>query len=160
MYRFGRALVLGAMAAPLVAQAQTPAQAVGYVTGVLASDVDPNHKVPALNGVSGAGISNVDLGFPYAVLTHGQPYVVSIVAQNGTFNGSCKSSYAITQIQSGKLVKLLGSAIKTYSCEPGTVWIWVIQTPNVPNAVGAAKLIGSVKYGSTVVSLSVPIYIQ
>jgi hypothetical protein len=40
------------------------------------------------------------------------------------------------------------------------VWVWVILTPAIPDAVGAAKLVGSVKFGTKTVSLSQPIYIQ
>ena len=145
-----------ATAVPLAARAQS----IGYVTMVAASAVDPNHKVPMINGVPGSGISNYDLGFPAAILTHGQPYVISVLAQNGTYNGTCKSSYAITQVQSGKTVVLLSSKIKTYTCKPGDVWAWVIQTPDGPDSVGVAKLSGTVRYGTKAVTLSEPIYIQ
>jgi hypothetical protein len=152
------ALLLGFLPA-LAAHAQT-AESAGYVTAVMAGDPDPNGKIPGLNAVPGAGVTNVDLAFPYAVLTHGQQYVVSVLTQNGTFNGTCTSSYEITQVQSGKVVKLQNAKINTYKCGPGTVWVWVILTPAIPDAVGAAKLVGSVKFGTKTVSLSQPIYIQ
>lgn len=158
MTRFGFACmsVVAALGLPLAARAQS----LGYVTMVAASAVDPDHKVPMINGVPGSGISNYDLGFPAAILTHGQPIVVSVLAQNGTYNGTCTSSFALTQKTGTKTVVLLQKIIKQYTCGPGTVWAWVIQTPDIPDSVGAATLVGTVKYGTKAVRLAAPVYIQ
>jgi len=156
MSRLLYAFLLGAVMAPLAARAQS----VGYVTLVAASPVDPNNKVPVINGVPGAGISNYDMGFPLTLIPHGQPVVISVLSQNGTFSGTCVTSFSITQKQDGKKKTLLKAKIKTFSCNAGDVWAWVYQTPDVPDDVGAATLTGTVTYGTTKVNLSVPIYIQ
>ena len=130
------------------------------LTSVTAGAGDPNGKVPAINAVPGAGVSNADLSFPLAVLTHGTAYYVQMTSQNTTFDGTCKNTYKLTQVQSGKTVTLLSGSVAPYTCAAGTFWAWYAGTKAVPNAPGAATLTATITAGKNKVSMKVPVVIQ
>jgi hypothetical protein len=69
--------------------------ATGVITYAVIGAADPNKKVTTLDGVSGAGVSNVDMPLPVYILTPGVVYTVTIGAQNDTYSGSCVASYAL-----------------------------------------------------------------
>lgn len=130
------------------------------LTSVTIAAFDPNGKVPAINAVPGAGVTNADLSFPLAILTHGSGYFVQMTSQNTTFNGTCKNSYKLTQVQSGQSVTLLSGSTSSYSCAAGSIWAWYLASKAVPNAPGAATLTGTISAGGSKVSVKIPIVIQ
>jgi len=130
------------------------------VTSVTAGAGDPNGKVPAINAVPGAGVANADLSFPLAILTHGTAYDIQMTSQNTTFGGTCRDSYRLTQVQSGKTVTLLSGETAPYSCAAGTVWAWYLGSKAVPDSPGSATLTGTVTAGKNKVSMKVPVEIE
>jgi hypothetical protein len=127
---------------------------------IAAGNIDPNGKVPALNAVPGAGVSNLSLAFPVTVLNHGTRYVYSVVLQDFNFTGSATVSFKLTQVQSGKTVTLDSSTIKTFTTAPGNVWIWVTTGAAIPNSPGVATLTGYVKYGTTTTTTKTTVVLQ
>src|ERR1700676_3652356 len=77
---------------------------------IAAGAPDPNGKVPALNAVPGAGVANVSMAMPVAVLMHGKVYAYLLSSQNVTFKGTCTDSYLLTQ-GAGKATKVLDSHV-------------------------------------------------
>lgn len=139
---------------PLAAWAQL---APGYITGVTIGAIDPNGKVPAVNAVPGAGVGNWDDSFPLAVLTHGVAYVVSVTSAVGSYSGTCEASYILTSASGTRLVS---GKIKSFTCSQGTVWAWDIYTKALPDVTGPAKLTGVMKFGTSTVRTTIPVYVQ
>src|ERR1700710_847185 len=110
---------------------------------ITAGAIDPNGKVPVLNAIKGAGVSNIAMASPLAVLKHGSFYAVILTSQNVTFKGTCTDSYVL---QRGTKILARGT-IHTYACAPGTYWEWEINTPAIPNSPGLATLVGTVTFG-------------
>jgi hypothetical protein len=140
-----------------MAQAATPP---GYITFATVGNADPNGKVPVLNGVPGSGVSNIALPVPQHFINHGDFYNVAIGSQNGTFKGTCITSYNLSIKVGGKPKIISSSKTKPYACGPETFWIWDFNTPAIPDNPGAATLAVAVSYGSTVVHATVPLIIQ
>ena len=130
------------------------------ITTVTASNLDPNGKVPTTNGVPGAGVANIDLADPVAILTHGTTYFYGVTTQNNTFSGTCKDSFKLTQVQGGTTVVLDSGVIRSFDCTPGSAWFWVKAGKPVPNAPGPANLIGTVTYGTSKVTMNIKVLIQ
>ncbi|MDP9162116.1 MAG: hypothetical protein M3O09_18065 [Acidobacteriota bacterium] len=145
------AFVLAVTMSPFRGFAQS--QATATIPGVLpafitAGPTDPNGKVPALNAVPGAGVSNLDLSFPQTLLTHGTTYWYLVALSDYNFTGTCVVSFKLTQVQGGTTVTLDSGTIKSFSCSANTNWAWTALGKPVPNSPGIATLTGSVKYGS------------
>jgi hypothetical protein len=121
---------------------------------------DPSGKVPVINGVKGADVSNIALAFPIGVLEHGKSYTVVMSTENGTFNGTCTDSYALVQSSGGSTSVLQSAKIHTFKCGAGQVFLWVINTAKIPNAKGAITLVGTVSFGKSQASIKVPMVIE
>jgi hypothetical protein len=151
---------------PLVAHAadvadSKPATVPGLLPAfITAGNIDPNHKVPTINGVPGAGVSNLDVAFPVTVLAQGTQYVYSIAVQDYNFTGSSTVSYKLTQVQNGKKVTLDSQTITTFKTAPGNVWVWVATGNPIPNSPGPATLTGIFKYGSVTTSVNANVVLQ
>jgi hypothetical protein len=115
---------------------------------------DPSGKVPEVNGVAGSGVTNLDISFPLALLTHGSSYVYTIALQDVNFTGTCQASFTLTQLQLNKTVTLDTAKDETFSCGPGTIWFWSFSGKPIPDFPGPATLTGTVTYGTSKVSIS------
>ena len=104
---------------------------------------DPKGKVPALDAVAGAGVSNIAIASPLGILQPGHAYTVVLTSQNNSFKGMCADSYTLKR---GTVV-LASGKIHSYACQPGTYWEWAATTPAIPNSPGLATLTGTVTYG-------------
>jgi hypothetical protein len=149
---------------PVALQAQegkAPAAVPGMLPSFIAAgNIDPNGKVPALNGVPGSGVENLDLAFPVTVLTQGTRYVYSVVLQDYNYTGSCTVTFKLTQVQGTKTVTLDSGTIKTFNTAPGNIWVWVTTGKAIPNSPGLATLTGSLKYGTTTTSTKTTVVLQ
>jgi hypothetical protein len=155
--------ILAITFAPLsgFAQSQTSAATPGVLPAfITAGLIDPNGKVPVLNGVPGAGVSNLDLSFPQTILTHGTSYWYSVALQNLNFTGTCVVSYKLTQVQAVKTVTLDSATIKSFSCGPNSQWAWAVFGAAIPNSPGVATLTGPVKYGTTTTTTKTTVVLQ
>jgi len=111
--------------------------------------IDPNGKVPAVDGVPGAGVLNSDIAQPQALLTHGTSYKYTIAFQDVNFTGTCQVSFTLTQIQFNKTVTLDSGKNPSFTCDPGTQWLFAFTGKAIPNFPGPAILTGTVTYGTT-----------
>jgi hypothetical protein len=160
---FNRKAIAALMALPLLfagAAAQVmPAKPkdLGVLPTFLTAGLfDPNGKVPAINGIAGAGVDNLDVAFPQAVLLHGNFYVYLFATQNTTFSGTCTSSFKLTQVQGGKTVTLdSGTLKKDFSCTPGSYYAWDAVGKAMPNSPGLATLEGTIAFGKSKVTMKV-----
>jgi hypothetical protein len=142
---FGIATAISA--APVLAATATPGVLAAFIA---AGPVDPNGKVPAINAVAGAGVSNRSEAFPVAVLQHGSAYTFLLASQNTTYAGTCKDSFTLTQGSGASKVTLAHGVIKgSYSCAAGTTWAWDINSAAIPDSPGLATLTGIVTYGAS-----------
>ncbi|HSZ75325.1 MAG TPA: hypothetical protein VK779_10935 [Rhizomicrobium sp.] len=147
------------MAGIALADPATPTGVI--ITSITAGRIDPALKVPVFDGVPGAQVDNADLSMPQAILVHGQQYSFVLTSQNTTFTGTCKDSYRLTQVQSGKTVVLQSATIvKSYDCTPGTYWMYYYYGKPIPNSPGPATLIGTVTYGTNKISMTTHVVIQ
>lgn len=157
-------LAAATLAGSTTSHAQTDSKTVAtdvMATFIVAGAIDPNHKVPALNAVQGAGVANVAVAFPIAVLKHGTQYIYTLGSQNTTFAGTCQDTYKLTQVQNGKVVTLdSGVIVNSYNCTANTVWFWYISGNPVPDAPGIATLTGTISYGTKKVSTKLTVLIQ
>ncbi len=141
------------------AGAQVPvATPVVVPTLVLATHPDPKGKVPVINGVPGAGVANLDLGFPTSLLVHGGFYVYIVGFSDTTFTGTCAVSYKLTQIQAGKTVTL-DTASRNVATTPGD-WAWAFVGKTIPSSPGLATLTGTTKCGTATGSTHIAVYLQ
>lgn len=138
-------------------QAAVPAVLPAFIT---AGTIDPNGKIPALNGVAGAGVANLDLAQPLTVLVHGSSYMYTVALQNYNFTGTCTVSYKLTQVQNGKTVTLDSAQINSFSTVPGDTWAWALSGKAIPNSPGLATLQGIVKFGSQTQTTKVNVVLQ
>jgi len=128
---------------------------------ITAGAPDPNGKVPTINGVSGAGVFNLDVSFPLTLLSHGSSYVYTLPFQNINFTGTCQASFTLTQIQYNKTVTLdsgKGSVIS--GCNPTTFWFWTFNGKAIADYPGPATLTGTVTYGSSKATTTTTVVIQ
>jgi hypothetical protein len=155
--------IVSALASLAIATFALPAfaQQVGYVTMVTAGFIDPNGKVPTFTTYPGAGVSTLSEAVPLALLTHGDSYNYLVVSQNGTYTGTCTTSFSLTEVISGVKTTLEKKTIKKdFACKAGDVWGWDINGTALPDKPGVATLTGSVKFGTKTISLKVPVLIQ
>jgi hypothetical protein len=157
------AFVLAATISPFRSFAQN--QPTVAIPGVLpsfitAGPIDPNGKVPALNAVSGAGVSNLDLSLPQTLLIHGTAYWYIVALSDYNFTGTCVISFKLTQVKSGITVTLDSGTIKSFSCSPKTNWAWAALGKAIPTSPGIATLTGSVKYGSATATVKTTVLLQ
>lgn len=157
------AFVLTVTISPFRSFAQN--QATTAIPGVLpsfitAGAIDPNGKVPALNAVPGAGVSNLDLSLPQTLLTHGTAYWYIVALSDYNFTGTCVISFKLTQVKGGTTVTIDSGTIKSFSCSPKTNWAWAALGKPIPNSPGIATLTGSVKYGSATATVKTTVLLQ
>jgi hypothetical protein len=153
--RGGVVLLAGLLAAGLTGPvfAQDSAQlTVG--TGMLpamvaAGEIDPNGKVPVLDGVAGSGIANADIAIPLTVLTHGTSYCISVALQDVNVTGDYEVDYYIKQEISGVTKTIAEQMIVTgKTTVPGDTWVWFIYSKDIPDSPGIATLVGRVRWGT------------
>ena len=141
------------------AHAQAPAAAPVIVpTLVLATYPDPNGKVPTINAVPGAGVANMDVGFPTALLVHGKFFVYIVGFSDTTFSGTCAVSFKLTQVQAGKTVTL-DTGSRNVATTPGD-WAWALAGKAIPTSPGVATLTGTVKCGTATATITKAVYLQ
>ncbi len=125
---------------------------------------DPNHVIPTVDGVPGAGIDNLDIAFPLTMLQHGTIYVVQVAAQNAKkFSSTCNVTYELTQLNAtGHTVVIdQGTINPSYGCAAGSNWAVGNRSNPVPDSPGAATLVGTITYGSgKKVVTELPVWIQ
>lgn len=127
----------------------------GIVPAFITAGVpDPKGKVPALNGVTGSGVLNLDIAFPMTLLTHGSNYVYTFSFEDVNFTGTCQASFTLTQIQFNKTVTLDSGKDPSFSCGPGSFWFWTFNGKVIPDFPGPATLTGTVTYGTSKANIS------
>ena len=131
----------------------------GVITYAVIGSNDPNKKLPTLNGVPGAGVSNVDIALPVYTLKHGVVYEVVIGVQNYTYAGTCVVSYTLGAGATGA-TNISTYSTESYSCPASSVWTFPFPVAAIPNTPGAALLTATVKFGSSAVVTKVPLMIQ
>ncbi len=131
----------------------------GVITYAVIGSADPDKKLPALNGVPGAGVSNVDIALPVYILKHGVTYEVTIGVQNYTYAGTCVVSYALGSGATGT-TNISNYSTESYSCPASTVWTFPFPVAVIPDRPGAALLTATVKFGTTSVVSKIPLMIQ
>jgi len=131
----------------------------GVITYAVIGSADPNKKLPTLNGVPGAGVSNVDMALPIYILKHGVVYEVTIGVQNYTYAGTCVVSYALGAGATGS-TNISNYSTQSYSCPASSVWTFPFPVAVIPNLPGAALLTATVKFGTSSVVTKVPLMIQ
>jgi hypothetical protein len=157
----GLALLLMPLAG--FAQKQVTATTPLWIQFIAATERDPNGQVPAFNKVPGAGVLNVDLGFPASILNHGSVYVYSMIMQDLNFTGTCQASFKLTQVQAGKTVTLDSGVGPNFPCGPtvtGGGWGWFWTGKPIPSSPGLATLTAIAKYGTKTVTLSSPVVLN
>ena len=155
----GMAIVTG-MGGSAAAQSVEP-DATAAPPGVIAAFItagvaDPNGKVPKLNAVAGAGVTNIAISSPQGILQHGGFYTIVLASQNVAFKGNCTDSYVL---QRGTKILAHGT-IHTYACGAGSYWEWAINTPAIPNSPGLANLVGTVAFGGKKVTTTAKVLIK
>jgi hypothetical protein len=150
MYSLARcvACLLGAgiVAAPVSAALAAGPEV--FITSVTAGIVDPNGKVPTLNGVPGSGVNNYDIADPVAVLQNGTMYVIGLSSQGSPdFRGfsatacasggtptapntCCTDTYELMQGTVTLASGTIGPA--SYQCGPNSYFIWLTTTAAIP----------------------------
>jgi len=152
-------LTVAGLSAPALAQdtadsADADSASVTTGTGMLPSsvtvgEIDPNGKVPVLNGVPGSGIPNMDLAIPLSILTHGNSYCFTVSLQDYNVTGNYEVDYYIKQVVEGVTKTIVHQTIVTNkSTEPGDTWVWDIYSAAIPDSPGIATLYGRVRWGT------------
>ena len=101
------------------AAAETAAVALPGVIAnfITAGTPDPRGRVPALDAVAGAGVQNIAIASPLALLQHGRVYTLILTSQNNTFGGVCADSYTLKQgtavLAKGKIHTMTASPART-----------------------------------------------
>ena len=143
----------------LTGTAAYAATAPGVITYAVIGATDPDKKVPTLDGVVGAGVSNVDIALPIYLLKPGVSYTVVIGAQNYNFSGNCTASYSLGAGATGAHNISYGTTA-SYSCPASSIWTLPFPTYAIPNTPGPALLTATVTYGTTKVVAKIPLIIQ
>jgi hypothetical protein len=116
---------------------------------VAAGAIDPNGKVPVLDGVAGSGVANADISIPLTVLTHGTSYCITVALQDVNVTGDYEVDYYIKQEKSGVTKTIAEQMIVTgKTTVPGDTWVWFIYSKDIPNSPGIATLVGRVRWGT------------
>jgi hypothetical protein len=154
------ALVLATAALSAAPQAGQGATPTGFITTVLVGLTDPAGKVPVIDGVPGAGVSNWGVAYPLGQLTAGNFYTYSVTMQDLSYTGKCTASYDITQVINTKKTVIQSAKIASFACKPNTVWAWAINAPALPSSPGPATLTGIATFGTRKAVLNIPIVLQ
>ena len=150
-------------AASSVASSSNAATSTGVVvTSFTAGLADPNHKVPAIDGVPGEGVHSWDIPVPLPVLKVGAFYNYQMSFYSISYTGNCKATYRLTQVKAGKTVTLdLGTIAPTINCTFPSVWLYSVNSSKrIPNSPGAATLTGTLVTSKGNVIVKVPMIIQ
>jgi hypothetical protein len=131
----------------------------GVITYAVIGAADPNKKVTTLNGVSGAGVSNVDIPLPVYILKHGVVYTVTIGAQNYTYSGNCTASYALGSGADGAR-NISNWSTASFRCPATSLWTFPFPVSVIPNTPGPALLTATVTFGTTAVVTKTALMIQ
>lgn len=147
-------LAAGGLSLPALAQDTADSAKLTTGTGMLPSSVtvgaiDPNDKVPVLNGVPGSGVTNMDVSIPLSILTHGNSYCFTVSLQDYNVTGDYEVDYYIRQEVGGVTSTIVRQTIATgKTTVPGDVWVWDIYSKAIPNSPGIATLYGRVRWGT------------
>ena len=131
----------------------------GVITYAVIGSADPDKKLTAMNAVSGAGVSNVDLALPIYILRHGYSYMVTIGMQDYNYAGTCITSYSLGSGTTGATT-ISNWSTASYSCPATSIWTFPFPAFAMPNKPGPALLTATVKFGTTAVVTKVPLVIQ
>jgi hypothetical protein len=131
----------------------------GVITYAVIGAADPSKKLPALNAVSGAGVSNVSVALPVYILKPGVAYEVVIGMQDYTFSGNCVTSYTLGYGATGAANTTTWTTA-AYSCPATSIWTFPFPVSAILNKPGPALLTATVKFGTTAVVTKVPLMIQ
>jgi hypothetical protein len=161
---FGTAIAFALLPAAngVAANSSDPTKSTGVVvTSFTAGIADPNHKVPAINGVPGAGANNWDIPVPLPILKVGAFYNYQMSFYSISYTGNCKATYKLTQVQAGKTVTIdAGTIAPTINCTFPSVWLYSANSSKrIPSSPGAATLTGTLttSKGNVVVRVSMTI---
>jgi hypothetical protein len=132
------------------------------VTSFTAGVADPNGKVPAINGVPGAGVGNWDIPIPLPILKVGFFYNYQMSFYSISYSGNCKATYKLTQVKAGKTATLdSGTIAPTINCTFPSVWLYSANSSKrIPSSPGAATLTGTLATSKGKVTVKVPMIIQ
>jgi hypothetical protein len=130
------------------------------ITNVAMGEIDPNGIIPTTNGVQGAGVDNVDIATPIALLSAGQNYAFTMAFHDLSYSGSCTETVTFTQIQNGKKVRLMRFTILPQDCEAGNVYLAYAETGKFPNSPGSVTMSVTVYYGNQKATMKVPLVLQ
>ena len=154
-----------AAAAVSLALGAVPATAQVFVTSIIATNPDPNGKLPGGNLVADPNYPNWTNGYPQSVLVVGQSYEYCVSVASGRANGSASVAYAIVR---GKTVIQQDTFIEPsqFPVGKGGVWYWCAGYHELPDSPGKATLEATVVYtpnGETTSQkseISVPVLLQ
>ena|ERR1700729_3328142 len=153
-----------ALAAPATGASNTARMTAGaqgvIITNAAVGEIDPTGIIPTTNGVPGAGVDNVDIATPIALLSVGQNYEFTMAFHDLSYSGSCSESVRFTQIQNGKKVRLRGFTILPQDCEAGNVYVAGAETGKFPNSPGSVTMSVTVYYGNQKATMNVPLVLQ
>jgi hypothetical protein len=131
----------------------------GVITYAVIGAADPDKKVTTLNGVPGAGVSNVSVALPSYILKHGVVYTVTIGAQNYTYTGTCVAKYALGSGVTGA-TNISTWSTSPFNCPATSLWTFPFPVSVIPNTPGPALLTATITYGTTPVVMKVPLVIE
>jgi hypothetical protein len=133
-----------------------------FPTGIALGEIDPNGKVPTLNGVPGAGVKNWDIALPRAVLKAGHDYELMVSAEDVGFTGACFGEVLMTQIQNGRKELLaLVDVTDFIKCKPGHVYVKSREFGIIPDKPGPVTVSFSMHFsGHHKTTIKVPMLIQ
>lgn len=131
----------------------------GVITYAVIGAADPNKKVPTIDAVQGAGISNVSMAFPVYILQPGVTYEVVVGAQNYGFSGNCVASYTLATGATGTGF-VSSYSTESYDCPASSIATLPFPVAAIPNVPGAALLTATVTFGSTKVVTKIPLVIK
>ena len=153
-----------ALAAPAAHTANT-SQLAGEADGIIITNVavgqtDPNGIIPTANAVSGAGVNNVDIATPIALLSVGQSYTFTMAFHDLSYTGTCSASVKFMQMQNGKNVVLKGISFFPSDCAAGNVYLAGSNTGKFPDSPGPVTLSVTVQYGSQKAKMKTQLVLQ
>jgi hypothetical protein len=139
-----------------------PGSAAIFPTSIALGEIDPNGKVPTVNGVPGAGTRNWDIAVPKAVLKAGHDYELTVSAEDIGFTGACFGEVLMTQIQNGRKMILQQVDVTDFiKCRPGHIYVKSRDFGVIPNSPGAVMLEFSMQFsGHHKTSIRVPMLIR
>jgi hypothetical protein len=156
-------LVLASGAVIAVPQRETtPDNATIIPTSVAFGEIDPNGKVPTVNGVPGAGVKNWDIALPRAVLKAGHDYELTVSAEDVGFTGACFGEVLMWQIQNGRKELLeLVDITDFIKCKPGHVYVKSKDFGIIPDKPGPVTVTFSMHFSAHhKTTIRVPMLIQ